>query len=154
MPRQAAQKTKIIGDDLVIIVNRDKSYATIIFMPQRNEPVYQQIVKIASSFGVFDCIPCSRAIKQFLVERGIPGKQIALDTGSQDPIYGRIYDDSIGELISTTGHHEGIAVDIDGEEIVFDNLHPEGLPRTIWSQNLYSPILEISRDFQITETNF
>jgi hypothetical protein len=123
-------------------------------MPRRNDPIYQQIVTLASRFGVFDCIPCSRAIKQFLVERGIQGKQIELDTGSQDPIYGRIYDDSIGELIATTGHHEGIAVEIDGEEIVFDNLHPEGLPKTIWRQNLYSPILEVGRDFQVTEINF
>ena len=131
-----------------------KSYAIIMSMLRRNEPVYQQIVKIASTFGVFDCIPCSRAIKQLLVERGISGKQIELDTGSQDPIYGRIYDDSVGQLITTTGHHEGIAVDIDGEEIVFDNLHPEGLPRIIWRQNLYSPILEVGREFQITEIDF
>jgi hypothetical protein len=123
-------------------------------MVRRNEPLYQQIVKIASSFGVFDCIPCSRAIKQLLVERGITRKQIELNTGSQDPIYGRIYDDSIGELIATTGHHKGIAVDIDGEEIVFDNLHPEGLSKTIWKQNLYSPIIELGRKFQITEIDF
>lgn len=123
-------------------------------MPSRNGPVYQQIVKTASSFGVFDCIPCSRAIKQLLIERGIPGKQIALDTGSQDPIYGRSYDDSIGQLIATTGHHEGIAIKIDGEEIVFDNLHPEGMPKTIWRQNFYSSILEVGREFQVTEISF
>jgi hypothetical protein len=75
VPRQAARKNKTIGDDLAIIINRGKSYAIIISMLRRNEPVYQQIVKIASSFSIFDCIPCSRAIKQFLVERGISRKQ-------------------------------------------------------------------------------
>ncbi|WP_269086171.1 papain fold toxin domain-containing protein [[Phormidium ambiguum] IAM M-71] len=109
---------------------------------------------MASGFGIFDCIPCARAIKEFLVERGVQGKHIKLDTGSQDPLYGRIYDDSVGELISTTGHHEAVVVEIEGEEIVVDNIHPEGILRSVWMQNLYSPILEVGRKFQITEQMF
>jgi hypothetical protein len=31
-------------------------------MLRRNEPIYQQIVTIASSFGVFDCIPRSKSL--------------------------------------------------------------------------------------------
>lgn len=123
-------------------------------MLNRNDETYQQIASIARSFGVFDCIPCARGIQQFVIEREIPGKQIKLDTGSQDPVFGRIYDDSIGELIATTGHHEGIALEVDGEEFVFDNLHPEGIPRSAWMQNLYSPILEVGRKFEVTEVGF
>jgi Papain fold toxin 2 len=91
-------------------------------MLNRNNSVYQQVNKIANNFGIFDCIPCARAIKEFLVEQGVRGKHIKLDTGSQDPLYGRIYDDSINELIATTGHHEGIAVEINKQEIVFYNI--------------------------------
>lgn len=123
-------------------------------MLSRSDPVYLEVIKIASSFGIFDCIPCARAIKYFLIEAKIRAKQIEIDTGSQDPIYGRIYDDSIDELIATTGHHEGIAIEIDGIEIVFDNIHHQGIPRSVWLENLYSPILDEGRDFQIEETIF
>ncbi|MCL1467641.1 papain fold toxin domain-containing protein [Argonema galeatum] len=123
-------------------------------MLSSNDPVFQEVVRIASGFGIFDCIPCARVIKEFLVEQGVQGKHIKLDTGSQDPLYGRIYDDSVGELIATTGHHEGVVVEIEGEEIVVDNIHPEGIPRSVWMQNLYSPILEVGREFQVTEKMF
>ncbi len=119
-----------------------------------NDPVFQEVVRIASGFGIFDCIPCARAIKEFLVEQGVQGKHIKLDTGSQDPLYGRIYDDSLGELIATTGHHEGVVVEIEGDEIIVDNIHSKGIPRSVWMQNLYSPILEVGREFHVTEKMF
>lgn len=123
-------------------------------MLSSNDPVFQEVVRIASGFGIFDCILCATAIKGFLVEQGVQGKHIKLDTGSQDPLYGSIYDDSIGELIATTGHHEGVVFEIDGEEIVVNNIHSEGIPRSVWMQNLYSPILEVGREFQVTEKMF
>ncbi|MFM7366406.1 MAG: papain fold toxin domain-containing protein [Sphaerospermopsis kisseleviana] len=116
--------------------------------------IYQQIIAIARSYGIFDCIPCARAIKEFLIRQGIHGKHIKLDTNSQDPIYGRIYDASIGELIATTGHHEGVIIEINGVEIVVDNIHHQGITRLDWIQNLYSPILDAGLEFQITETYF
>ncbi|NJP09990.1 MAG: hypothetical protein HC866_11345 [Leptolyngbyaceae cyanobacterium RU_5_1] len=123
-------------------------------MVSRSDSVLRQITDIARGFGVFDCIPCARAIKEFLIEQGVDGKHIKLDTGSQDPLYGRVYDDSVGELIATTGHHEGIAVVVDGQEIVFDNVHPEGITRSAWMQNLHSPLLDIGGTFQVTEIEF
>lgn len=120
----------------------------------RDDAIYQQIIEIARNYGIFDCIPCARAMKEFLVSQGVHGKHIKLDTGSQDPIYGRIYDDSIGELIATTGHHEGILIEIDGIEVVFDNIHYQGITRLRWMQNLYSPILDVGKEFQITEIYF
>ncbi|MBE9014517.1 hypothetical protein IQ250_30455 [Pseudanabaenaceae cyanobacterium LEGE 13415] len=119
-----------------------------------NDLNYIQIGQIARAFGIFDCIPCARAIKAFLVERGIAGTHIKLDTGSQDPIFGRIYDDSIGELIATTGHPEGIEVLVDGQKLVFDNVHTQGIDRSDWIQNLYSPLLETGETFRITEIEF
>ncbi|BAY20406.1 hypothetical protein NIES2100_01470 [Calothrix sp. NIES-2100] len=123
-------------------------------MLSSNDPVFQEVVRIASGFGIFDCIPCARAIKEFLREQGIQGKHIKLDTGSQDPLYGRIYDDSVGELLATTGHNEGILIEIEGQEIVVDNIHPQGILRSLWMQNLYSPILEVGKEFQVTEKMF
>ncbi|QLE58970.1 papain fold toxin domain-containing protein [Nostoc sp. TCL26-01] len=120
----------------------------------RDDAIYQQIIQIANNYGIFDCIPCARAIKEFLESQGVRGKYIKLDTGSQDPIYGRIYDDSIGELIATTGHHEGIIIQIDDIEIVFDNIHYQGITRLDWMENLYSPIMEIGKELQITEIYF
>ena len=120
----------------------------------KEDIIYQQIIAIASSYGIFDCIPCARAIKEFLIRQSIHGKHIKVDTNSQDPIYGRIYDDSIGELIATTGHHEGVIIEINNVELVFDNIHHQGIARLNWIQNLYSPILDVGLEFQITETYF
>ena len=119
-----------------------------------SDNIQLKITKIAKTFGIFDCIPCARSIKIFLIQQNVKGKQIIVNTGSQDPIYGRIYDDSIGELIATTGHHEGISIIIEGEEIVFDNLHPQGINKVNWLSNLYSPILEQGKQFNIQEIPF
>jgi Papain fold toxin 2 len=116
--------------------------------------ISQQVAKIARCFGIFDCIPCARAVMDFLVKQGIQGKQIKLDTGSQDDRYGRIYDDRVGQLISTTGYHEGIEIEINGEKLVFDNLYPDGIVRSDWISNFYTPIVEEGGQFQVTEINF
>jgi hypothetical protein len=123
-------------------------------MINSRDNLQSKITKIAKTFGIFDCIPCSIAIKQFLIQNQVQGKQIIVKTGSQDPIYGRIYDDSIGELIATTGHHEGISVIIEGKEFVFDNLHPQGINKVNWLTNLYSPILDEGKQFNIQEIAF
>jgi hypothetical protein len=43
---------------------------------------------------------------------------------------------------------------IEEQQIVFDNIHVEGIPKTTWLDNLYSPLFEIGRTFQVTETSF
>lgn len=119
-----------------------------------NHNLQQQITKIAQTFDIFDCIPCARTIKIFLIKNNIKGKQIIINTGSQDPIYGRIYDDSIGELISTTGTHHGIEINVNGESIIFDNIHHQGIKKLDWLNNLYSPLLDEGKQFEITEIDF
>ncbi|MEH2307907.1 papain fold toxin domain-containing protein [Nostoc sp.] len=52
------------------------------------------------------------------------------------------------------GLHEAIAVDVDGQELIFDNIHPEGISRVNWINNLYCPALDLGGNFQITETDF
>lgn len=56
--------------------------------------------------------------------------------------------------ISVNGRHEAISVDINNEELIFDNLHPQGILRQDWLNNLYSLINDMGEDFQIAEVDF
>jgi hypothetical protein len=41
-----------------------------------------------------------------------------------------------------------------GQELIFDNIHPEGISRVNWINNLYCVIQDLGGEFQITETEF
>lgn len=56
--------------------------------------------------------------------------------------------------IATNGQHQGIAVEIQGEELVFDNIEHQGITRKTWINNLYCPIKDAGGDFEITEIDF
>ncbi|MCL1474660.1 papain fold toxin domain-containing protein [Argonema antarcticum] len=56
-----------------------------------DEQLRQEITKVASRFRLFECYTCAQAIKEFLTQRGIPGKQIKLYTGKSKGKYGNIY---------------------------------------------------------------
>ncbi|MEH2059750.1 MAG: papain fold toxin domain-containing protein [Nostoc sp.] len=47
-----------------------------------------------------------------------------------------------------------MSVEIDGQELIFDNIHPEGISRVSWINNLYCPAQDLGGNFQITETDF
>ncbi|OKH56361.1 hypothetical protein NIES2101_00855 [Calothrix sp. HK-06] len=119
-----------------------------------NSELRRQITAIASHFPLFKCVECAVAIKIFLVELGIQGKQIKIYTGSTEEPYCNIYHEVLQENISTNGRHEAIAVCINGEEVIFDNIHPQGIARIDWLNNLYCPIIDIGGDFIITEIDF
>lgn len=137
-------------DDLTVLTSR------------RNQPgnqptgaeIRQQITKIASRYKIFKCVECAAAIKKFLIKQGIHGTHIKVDTGSSDGYMGIIYHLVVQEQIALNGHHEGIVVVIDGQELVFDNIDHEGVPKEVWLQNLYSPIMDMGEKFQIVETDF
>ncbi len=114
----------------------------------------QQITAIANRFRLFECVECATAIRQFLITQSIPGKSINLSTGSTKEPFCNIYHERLEENISTNGRHEAIAVEIDGQELIFDNIHPVGISRVEWISNLYSPIQDLGADFEITETEF
>jgi hypothetical protein len=118
------------------------------------EELRQQITQIANRFQIFQCQQCAEAIKQFLFEQRIPGKQIKLYTGSAEDPYGNIYHEILQQTIATNGQHQGIAVKIGEEELIFDNIHHQGISRKAWLNNLYCPIKDFGGDFQITETDF
>lgn len=107
--------------------------------------VIQDIRDIVDSFKPKEnlkCVPCAAAIEVYLREKGIRGERIILDTVKEDKKRDDlIYDDSLPPgapdgVISENGHHEGIAIKINGEEKVFDNHRPDGVPREQWMNNL------------------
>jgi hypothetical protein len=105
--------------------------------------VLQDIRDIVNPHENFKCVECATEIEAYLKEQGIHGERIILDTVKLVDEDSNIYDDSHppkaeedGYIISINGHHEGIAIKINGEEKVFDNLHPDGVPRQQWMNDL------------------
>jgi Papain fold toxin 2 len=113
-----------------------------------------QLSELASQFRLFECIPCAQALQEFLMQRGISGKRIKLYSGSSEDPFCNIYHEILQESISTNGKHEAIAVVIEREELIFDNLHPQGVIRAQWIQNFYCAMLDLGEAFQVTESEF
>jgi hypothetical protein len=116
--------------------------------------VQPQITAIASRFQLFECIECATAIRQFLVKQGISGSQVTLFTGSVKNPLCNIYHERLQQNISVNGRHTAIAVEIAGQELMFDNLNPEGISKVNWMRDFYCPIQDFGGNFQITETAF
>jgi hypothetical protein len=93
--------------------------------PNQNLLIERQITDIADNFPIFSCFDCCAAIKNFLVNQKIPGKQILLSTGSTQKPFCNIYCDRLGQNISINGKHTAIAVLINGQERIFDNIYPQ-----------------------------
>jgi len=96
--------------------------------------LHQQITAIAECFQLFECIQCATAIEQFLISQNVHGKIVTIDTGSSKKPFGNIYHDRLQQNISTNGRHLAIAVEINSQELIFDNIHPEGIFRSDWIQ--------------------
>jgi Papain fold toxin 2 len=115
----------------------------------------QKIKQIADRYRVFQCVECANAIQTYLVEQKITGTRIRLDIGFRNVPWSVIYDLKRAQQISTTGCHEGIAVLIDNEEVVFDNLDQDGVDRATWLRNFTSPTIELGRgQFSVLEEFF
>jgi hypothetical protein len=120
-----------------------------------SDKIRQDIAEIASCYGVFQCVECSQAIKNFLIAINVKGKQVKLDLGRRDLPWSVIYDLRRKQQIATNGYHEGIAIIIDNEEIIFDNIDCSGVTRQEWLENLTSPTLELGLgSFKIMEREF
>lgn len=87
------------------------------------------------------CNQCAVEIKRYLQEQNMIGRYIRVETASNRGTVGIIWDDIAERQIATNGYHEGISIEMNGVEIVFDDVHPEGLPRSQWITNLViSPV--------------
>ena len=139
----------------MIISPHSNSLQGVIIIEIRAEQLWQ-LREIASSFDNFYCVECAQALKDYLINQEIHGKRIKLYTGSAIKPNNYIYDDSVSrEAISENGRHEGILIVINGVEMVFDNHHPNGLPRDEWMANLqFHNKIFYGRQFQITEEEF
>lgn len=101
-----------------------------------SENQLNQIRAIALAYDIGTCIQCATAIKAFLKSEKIKGRHIRVETLSPHGLQGIIYDDGTNQQIATNGFYEGIAIEIEGVEKVFDNLYPEGKPIDLWRQDL------------------
>jgi hypothetical protein len=119
-----------------------------------NDRLRSQLRAIAEQFQIFECVSCAVALREFLIANNIPGKQVSLFTGSIEDPFCNIYHERLQQNISINGRHEAIAVEIDGQEFIFDNIHPEGISRVNWISNLYCVAQDLGGNFQITETEF
>ncbi|MFB2975767.1 papain fold toxin domain-containing protein [Microseira sp. BLCC-F43] len=81
-----------------------------------------QIRAIAEQYDIGSCRQCAIAIKEFVKLQNIKGRHIRVETLSPHGLQGIIYDDGTNQQIATNGFHEGIAIEIEGVQKVFDNL--------------------------------
>lgn len=95
-----------------------------------------EIRAIAEQYDIGTCLQCAATIKSYLKSQQIKGRHIRIETLSPYGLQGIIYDDGINQQIATNGFHEGIAIDIEGVEKVFDNLYHKGKPIDEWLQDL------------------
>lgn len=114
----------------------------------------EELCEIAQTFQIYECVLCAEALRQFLEERNLSGKQISLFTGSTEDPFCNIYHEGLQKNISINGRHEAIAIMIGGQETVFDNIHPAGIPRAHWLKVLYCPIQDLGGEFEVTESTF
>ncbi|NJL89422.1 MAG: hypothetical protein HC916_06175 [Coleofasciculaceae cyanobacterium SM2_1_6] len=117
--------------------------------------IREEITRIASCYGVFQCIECSQAIRSFLISKNLHGKRIKLSLERRDLPWAVIYDLRREQQISTNGYHEGILIILNEQEIIFDNMNNGGVSRQEWLENLTSPTLEIGvGNFKVVEEEF
>lgn len=117
----------------------------------------QDLTDIANSYPNLQCVQCALVIKNYLQLAGIKGKLIKINTKANlDYRNCFLYDDSIGgDAVSETGYNEGVIVAIDGVEIVFDNHHPEGIPKREWLANFqFFGKIHLGQELVIIEENF
>ena len=115
----------------------------------------RQIKAIIDDYENFQCVETAQAIQEYLVSQNIEGKRLKIYTGTAMGWDANIYDDLLGYAISVNGRHEGVSIIVNGLEIVYDNLRPNGLPRGQWLDNLkFDGKLYLGRQFEITEQYF
>lgn len=114
----------------------------------------QKISEIAGNFQLFECEDCALSIQDFLTRRGISGKKIKLYTGNAKGKYGNIYHDELEQNIATNGRHEGILIQIDEEEIIFDNIYNEGISKQEWLKKFYCLQMDLGGQFEVVEIEF
>jgi hypothetical protein len=85
----------------------------------------------AQGFQVFQCQQCAESIKQALLAAGLRGQELEIrGAGGRDFIVCLSYDGG-QTTITQNGRHLAIRV----RDIVFDNLHSNGMPFDQWMKD-------------------
>ena len=95
-------------------------------------------------FPILHCEECASVLKQWLKQRGIPGKLWRLSTRYDDEDFilrDRLEQQGCSETITENGVHYG--VEVFGK--IFDNLSRQGLSSKDWKNDLTS----LSNEFKV-----
>jgi hypothetical protein len=87
--------------------------------------------KVAADAVIGECAQATKGIIKVLAEKGIKGQKIAMQAldGAGHIANIPLYTDEFG-TVATNGYHE--AVEMEG--LVYDNLHPQGIPYAEWKK--------------------
>jgi hypothetical protein len=106
--------------------------------------LYEAIGGLVVRFPLLHCEECAMALKQWLQQRGIPGKlwRISTQRDHEDFILSdRLERQGCSETITENGVHYGVEVC----GIIFDNLSRQGLAPNDWVQDFTS----LSNEFKV-----
>ena len=92
------------------------------------EEIYLQLGNISSQYPNLECDKCAIAMKSWLDSNEIGSKIIKLRTKKKNDFFIISNRYSNNESITDNGIHYGVEV----LGLVFDNLSPQGLPRSEW----------------------
>jgi RHS repeat-associated protein len=114
--------------------------ATISVSARISAGIIRTASRVAAKFKIGECDICAVNVKAELMRKGIHGKHIRISTPSNRGVNGNIWSDTAGELISYNGFHEANVIEINGVEMVFDNVHPGGIPKAGWYADMDTPL--------------
>ncbi len=82
------------------------------------------------------CEQCAHLVKTEMSLRNMVGRHIRLETNGRNGVLGLIWDDGTNQQIATNGFHEAIVIEINKEQMVFDNIYPQGKSLEQWLNDL------------------
>jgi hypothetical protein len=82
----------------------------------------------ARGYAVLQCQECAQNIRDALMAAGFRGQLVELRVGSTRPYMVCLSHDGGQSSITLNGRHVGVRV----SDVVFDNLHPSGMPYDDW----------------------
>jgi hypothetical protein len=91
--------------------------------------------KAAQGFDVLHCYECAAQIEKALQAHGLHGRRIEIRGAAGREIMVCLRYQGGNDTITITGWHVGIWV----RDLMFDNLHPDGIPFDQWVKDFDAP---------------
>jgi RHS repeat-associated protein len=129
--------TYFVGKEGVLVHNSGCNFGFLEKARAAARSAYQNFMRtgayrnatVRNGVALNTCVQCATAFEDAFKRVGVRGKRLSVR--SETDI---IYSDTAGTRISTNGFHD--AVEVDG--YVFDNVHPNGIPRAEWEADMHS----------------